>query len=112
MICIVVSKIIVLIPNGMEFYNIITTQKYITANSFNSQRDGILPDGRVISILQKLFQFPTGWNSTTNKYVNALTTICFNSQRDGILRYMFLVGWYITFVSIPNGMEFYVERPI
>ena len=55
---------IVSIPNGMEFYvifkfaqkleliafqfptgwnsTIITTQKYITANSFNSQRDGIL----------------------------------------------------------------------
>ena len=32
--------------------------------SFNSQRDGILLDRKIISALQKLFQFPTGWNST------------------------------------------------
>ena len=54
------------------------------------------------------FQFPTGWNSTD---VGAIifNEICksFNSQRDGILPITSKRRFIPTFVSIPNGMEFY-----
>ena len=52
---------------------------------FNSQRDGILLIHLKGSEMLKLFQFPTGWNSTHNGMLDS----------------------YRTFVSIPNGMEFY-----
>ena len=78
---------VVSIPNRMEFY---ANNSYDDADKigFNSQRDGILRclcshgDGD-----KKMFQFPTGWNSTW------------------ILRAAVL--WKNP-VSIPNGMEFYL----
>ena len=94
------------IPNGMEFYV-----------RFSEVYDGI-----------RLFQFPTGWNSTLGFETYQGHTSCFNSQRDGILQwgyfccfvcvmFQFPTGWnstktqsrfgYIVRVSIPNGMEFY-----
>ena len=57
-------------------------------SGFNSQRDGIL---LIEKIHQKLFSR-------------------FNSQRDGILPSSAKIAELYTPVSIPNGMEFYVER--
>ena len=78
---------------------------------------------------EKVFQFPTGWNSTSSFQLVKGCRVCFNSQRDGILHYFkveflfssmfqFPTGWNSThrsqrliiitsIVSIPNGMEFY-----
>ncbi len=83
------------------------TPRLVEDYSFNSQRDGILPflfhwdralpcvsipngmEFYDIGIKRRLdvivFQFPTGWNSTTR------------ARRKGVL----------SVVSIPNGMEFY-----
>ena len=80
---------VVSIPNGMEFYkdglglNVdIREFQFPTGwnstrgellvlsgiNSFNSQRDGILPISAILySQRKKQFQFPTGWNSTQRK---------------------------------------------
>ncbi len=76
--------ILVSIPNGMEFYAQIEASAII-AESFNSQRDGILRCSLNTRLVSTMFQFPTGWNSTK------------------ILIEKFL----LEFVSIPNGMEFY-----
>ena len=46
-------------------------------------------DGKIISVVQKLFQFPTGWNSTI----------------------IGVIGKREVSVSIPNGMEFYIAIP-
>ena len=55
--------------------------------SFNSQRDGILHTQSNQSIeTASGFQFPTGWNSTISHYIASLP---------------------LSYVSIPNGMEFY-----
>ena len=77
------------------------------------------------------FQFPTRWNSTMVDFSEFVSISRFNSQRDGILplliadlhaikRFQFPTGWNSTrffrglrwnsFVSIPNGMEFYRSR--
>ena len=60
-----ISGYIVSIPNGMEFYHML---------GFFAPRS-------------KLFQFPTGWNSTLSSLCVRLGLCCFNSQRDGILLY-------------------------
>ena len=98
------------IPNGMEFYC-------------------ALPQ---IDALLKLFQFPTGWNSTKTFKIFILSPCQFqfptgmefyktskksNSQD---FLFQFPTGWNSTFlkkrpthtknVSIPNGMEFYVFK--
>ena len=74
------------IPNGMEFYGTTSTQ----------------------FLIFKMFQFPTGWNSTMN-WQNPKLLLLFEFQ--------FPTGWNSTHnqsretrlfvVSIPNGMEFY-----
>jgi len=69
----------------MEFY-LTKPYKCSKMHSFNSQRDGILPEQDAI---------------------NALVGECFNSQRDGILRLLFALSLLHEAVSIPNGMEFY-----
>ena len=99
---------VVSIPNGMEFYNLPNPQACKSYDSFNSQRDGILlslsrvclrsissvsiPNGMefyVSAMIEfihlRMFQFPTGWNSTFAWYLCRLLQV----------------------VSIPNGMEFY-----
>ena len=97
------------IPNGMEFYQWLP-QIMRGRSRFNSQRDGILrahhichclkmefvsiPNGMEFyplwvycSSISRVFQFPTGWNSTqTNEILGRCNEFCFNSQRDGILR--------------------------
>ena len=73
------------IPNGMEFYFRSSKNRRL-ADSFNSQRDGILRT--------------TFCDSTWN-------FVSFNSQRDGILLFWPKVFIQNSFVSIPNGMEFY-----
>ena len=74
------------IPNGMEFYSSLSSSSFFCAR-FNSQRDGILPNYTPLSYGARRFQFPTGWNST----------------------YQATASKTITFVSIPNGMEFYAK---
>ena len=76
---------LVSIPNGMEFY-VSLSKTSGAAQSFNSQRDGILlfqevfirwgyvvsiPNGMefyafdgALEVMLAKFQFPTGWNST------------------------------------------------
>ena len=77
-------------------------------DSFNSQRDGILHGNEINKSLHLfLFQFPTGWNSTTYS----------SHDLDGYKVFQFPTGWNSTLlfwrwrcyfrVSIPNGMEFY-----
>ena len=102
--------IIVSIPNGMEFYKLQPKKNF----------------------LWRLFQFPTGWNSTIPRSLTPPIISRFNSQRDGILhcsqsirgrefgKFQFPTGWNSTWddrariltevVSIPNGMEFYGSK--
>ena len=92
----------------MEFYS----KKEVLGTSikcFNSQRDGILLKKRGLRNFDKMFQFPTGWNSTEDtRAVVATRVISFNSQRDGILhRSRSSTRACLFRVSIPNGMEFY-----
>ena len=79
---------VVSIPNGMEFY--------------------ALWSCRICDFLQ--FQFPTGWNSTNYSSGILAATEGFNSQRDGILRSSKGGNANATWVSIPNGMEFYKKH--
>ena len=121
------------IPNGMEFYK---AARMISSSwmSFNSQRDGILPNEETKKAVELyVFQFPTGWNSTRRLHWSRLLAFGFNSQRDGILpsRSLFIARLSFCFnsqrdgilrkggecgicelcVSIPNGMEFYPFFP-
>ena len=112
----------------MEFY-ITFVDGSCTNMCFNSQRDGILPKNQLQGAYDKMFQFPTGWNSTFPLCSLSLFWRCFNSQRDEILRIMLprkslpLAGFNSqrdeilrrlicpphsrSRVSIPNGMKFY-----
>ena len=96
------------IPNGMEFYTEALAKNIADECRFNSQRDGILPDVKTKREIKKLFQFPTGWNSTIITLIFARAKLAFqfptgwnstvlplcletasggfNSQRDGILQ--------------------------
>ena len=76
---------------------------------FNSQRDGILRGIATYGYpIRYLFQFPTGWNSTMLQKIDNF------AQK----QFQFPTGWNSThyeikalipkWVSIPNGMEFYV----
>ena len=76
------------IPNGMEFYLTADTKK-INRPCFNSQRDGILPKCQNIWISSYLFQFPTGWNSTSSWARKNI----FHSQ------FQFPTGWNSTVAS-------------
>ena len=87
-----------------------------------------------LDAIVELFQFPTGWNSTSRRKESSGGLIGFNSQRDGILlkavtirsaskaslnsqrdgillykRYRQGLNFE---VSIPNGMEFYLAAAI
>ena len=58
----------------------------LNSSSFNSQRDGILPNFAPFNARCRKFQFPTGWNSTVSaEHLKYTQEIRFNSQRDGIL---------------------------
>ena len=59
--------------------------------------------------LQKAFQFPTGWNSTIKDMLCEYLSKSFNSQRDGILLRAKRNTRHLSIVSIPNGMEFYID---
>ena len=104
----ILSFLNVSIPNGMEFY-LGLAAKMRECMGFNSQRDGIL---QIISLNLWLacwaFQFPTGWNSTYIRDTLFRQSCCFNSQRDGILQLLFYYKVFSIWVSIPNGMEFYL----
>ena len=76
------------IPNGMEFYFINTTSNLSSLTGF---------------------QFPTGWNSTAELELLQRAGKSFNSQRDGILRLYTSFEADSSYVSIPNGMEFYQD---
>ena len=115
----------------MEFYMIAVGAFYSNV-SFNSQRDGILPQEKglinfcfLVSIPNGMefyeeidksrrdvisFQFPTGWNSTVSKTGLSLGDESFNSQRDGILLGRKEAKRKQQQVSIPNGMEFYLTN--
>ena len=91
----------------MEFYARREFENFCK-ESFNSQRDGILPKVSQFSGIVSMFQFPTGWNSAISRFYyvwlyrlfqfptvwNSTMTAdlafaiggSFNSQRDGILR--------------------------
>ena len=120
------------IPNGMEFYRtlnlggerrksfnsqrdgillMIFSWALPILDSFNSQRDGILPPTLEIRPGYKLFQFPTGWNSTKgfflwpirSSHVSIPNGMEFYSPKEFRCE-------PISLVSIPNGMEFYHIR--
>ena len=75
---------------------------------FNSQRDGILLVLGIFLAISKMFQFPTGWNSTL--ICNILAFIDTVSIPNGMEFYFDISGArrLENFVSIPNGMEFYL----
>ncbi len=75
------------IPNGMEFYDGEPSHQRKN-RSFNSQRDGILPVFASYEYSKRKFQFPTGWNSTSDQKHHTPKPE----------------------VSIPNGMEFYKPK--
>ncbi len=118
------------IPNGMEFYSF-GLPSMSEINSFNSQRDGILPSTWLLSSLSPFVSIPNGMEFYVFSPNSLILDACFNSQRDGILRalkrqeiplspkFQFPTGWNSTryfvasrvrtsSVSIPNGMEFYL----
>ena len=83
-----------------------------TSTRFNSQRDGILLDESIIG------DFGTScFNSQRDGILHIVESsaygekVGFNSQRDGILPSTWLLSSLSPFVSIPNGMEFYVFSP-
>ena len=101
------SWIKVSIPNGMEFYAFQTAGIW-PRKSFNSQRDGIL--------LTYAWYSAVSWSRFNSQRDGILLYAAkreakavegFNSQRDGILLKMIVVSVSLSFVSIPNGMEFY-----
>ena len=81
----------------------------MVGRGFNSQRDGILlMDGDKVAALKE------GFNSQRDgillrAFDMNLSVSGFNSQRDGILQQKFRHWASGHFVSIPNGMEFYVN---
>ena len=82
-----VKKSIVSIPNGMEFY--MRACLFLSEIwCFNSQRDGILPMLSLACRLAKVFQFPTGWNSTLSAVFKKLE----------IALFQFPTGWNSTIV--------------
>ena len=95
----------------MEFYSSrFFGRLYI--ESFNSQRDGILPNlSALISMELKRVSIPNGM-----EFYGAVLRIgagvrqSFNSQRDGILHYSTNINSNFFSVSIPNGMEFYFSK--
>ena len=95
------------IPNGMEFYDAWGDEK-VEYGSFQ------FPTGWNSTLIfsisfcsYKEFQFPTGWNSTIDEHFDVVPTWRFNSQRDGILLKSCSDHAPYSWVSIPNGMEFY-----
>ena len=95
------------IPNGMEFYDWGNEAKELKIQVS-------IPNGMEFYCRRefyqyhlKLFQFPTGWNSTNTLIWSLPSIACFNSQRDGILQKNLRRANGDLFVSIPNGMEFY-----
>ena len=74
------------IPNGMEFSTAAVQMRLKNAQSFNSQRDGILP------------LIASCWNFYRSVSIpNGMEFYRQNADRKRLFRY----------VSIPNGMEFY-----
>ena len=59
----------------------------------------------VSSMTPRLFQFPTGWNSTENLEGNLPSSFsCFNSQRDGILQFRdYRVFFCFSLFQFPTG---------
>ena len=55
------------IPNGMEFYPLKPIKRLVKGR-FNSQRDRILLCDGTCNFVRNLFQFPTGWNSTSQAH--------------------------------------------
>ena len=55
-------------------------------------------------LIGRLFQFPTGWNSTNIPDLHKLATLRFNSQLDGILLCLPICGGLILFAfQFPTG---------
>ena len=105
-----IYRVFVSIPNGMEFYRN-NLPKIRLHDSFNSQRDGILPRYDLLYERWALVSIPNGMEFYSISYFYLLFNIqCFNSQRDGILQGTFWWMSALASVSIPNGMEFYQIR--
>ena len=95
------------IPNGMEFYGLYSGLQP-KMRVLYKRKDGFygLYSGLQQQKVAK-FQFPTGWNSTISPENWSIILSGFNSQRDGILRLSDSLLPRNSYVSIPNGMEFY-----
>ena len=77
------------IPNGMEFYAAgLVFHSRILHVSIPNGMEFYLAFYSPFNPLKKLFQFPTGWNSTVLEHLNFP---------------------FVERVSIPNGMEFYLQ---
>ena len=94
-------EVVVSIPNGMEFYLKAILYEAGDRICFNSQRDGILLKHSYIGAFRMMFQFPTGWNSTSADNTGVYKYDSFNSQRDGIL-----LSWKDAISGIATAFQF------
>ena len=120
------------IPNGMKFYSLIvwassSVSRVSIPNGMKFYCQGVV----AVAIPWKLFQFPTGWNSTTKTWIRSWkkswfqfptgwnSTKCERSEHSVRAEFQFPTGWNSTVkfffdfiqifeVSIPNGMKFYI----
>ena len=98
------------IPNGMEFYQFFTFFQSAQI-CFNSQRDGILPHAASVAAkAMPSFNSQRDGILPTLGFCADVIHSCFNSQRDGILHDLPLWRLLVIKVSIPNGMEFYKRK--
>ena len=102
---------LVSIPNGMEFYRIIGILliKFMFVSIPNGME--FYFSSKRVYIVYKVFQFPTGWNSTVVNEETYEADYSFNSQRDGILpkvgsfsskipKFQFPTGWNSTGLGV------------
>ena len=108
------------IPNGMEFYLRLVQILNRTIQVSIPNGMEFYPAPITLCTEQMLFQFPTGWNSTSSRTKgSSLGEIRFNSQRDGILRdfdmswkdatsgFQFPTGWNSTPIVHIEGSALY-----
>ena len=87
----------------MEFYLKAILYEAGDRICFNSQRDGILLKHSYIGAFRMMFQFPTGWNSTSADNTGVYKYDSFNSQRDEILRVVGNKNTYEIKFQFPTG---------
>ena len=101
------TTILVSIPNGMEFYDVVWRRRLF--NTYVSIPNGMEFYYIMVSHYDfiSVVSIPNGMEFYAESSDFEAHKTCFNSQRDGILLSLSLWDLKFVFVSIPNGMEFY-----